>query len=498
MFSRNIQKLKLAVQKGLNLLFKPAQTPQAKWLEAIALGALFIIGLAHWGYFLNWFTNRFDMGDWHQYVAPYLVFLSKGFRSGQLPLQGAGPLLVPGQYLARPNRPLSPQILLLSFLDPAKFVLVNVWLMYAVGFAGLLVIKKRYALSLISFTLLFLLFNFNGHITDQYVVGHIEWVGYFLLPFFVLLVLHMLEGGRTGWGWVAGVAATMLVINLMGAFHFFLWSMAFLLFLAIFQPRFWAPVLTAIIASGLLSMIRILPAVVEYANGGGITFMTGFISISQMLDSFVVLHPPYLLNVQSVPIGGWEFDFYLGLLGFAFMLYFGVLRSWIHQKTYRALYLPMLVLVFFSLGDMYRPLFYSPIPFMDSQRAPTRFIIIPLIFLIMLASLQFESFIKNWDLDKWKEKVIVVAGAVFIGFDLFQHSNYWRLSNLTTKVLEKYGDAVQVTLVNHPDAPYVISVVAGLALTVIALIILAILVLRERKMTGPKSGQIPSSALHES
>ena len=215
--------------------------------------------------------------------------------------------------------------------------------------------------------------------------------------------------------------------------------------------------------------------------------MTGFISISQMLDSFVVLHSPYLLNVQSVLIGGWEFDFYLGLLGFAFMVYFGAIKSWINQKIYRALYLPMLVMAFFSLGEMYRPLFYSPIPFMDSQRAPTRFIIIPVIFLITLASIQFESSIKNWDLDKWKEKIIVLAGTAFIGFDLFQHSNYWRLPYLTTKVLEKYTDVVQVTVVNHTDFPYLISIIAGLALTVIALVILAILALREGKITRQKS-----------
>ena len=489
MFNRIFQKLRLAGQKGLDILFKPIETPQGKWMEAVLLAALFIVGLIHWGYFLNWFTNRFDIGDWHQYVGPTLMFLSKAFRSGQLPLQGVGPLLIPGQYLARPNRPLSPQILLLTFLEPAKYVLVNVWLMYAVGFIGLLVIKKRYALSLSSFILFFLLFNFNGHITDQYIVGHIEWVGYFLLPFFVLLVLQMLEGRKTGWSWVFGMAMTMLVINLQGAFHFFLWSMVFLLFLAIFQPRFWGPVIKAIVASGLLSMIRILPAVVEYYNGGGITFMTGFISLSQMLDSFVILHPPYRFNAQSVLIGGWEFDFYLGLVGFAFMVYFGVIKSWINQKTYRSLYLPMLVMVFFSLGDMYRPLFYSPIPFMDSQRAPTRFIIIPVIFLITLASIQFESSIKHWDLDKWKEKIIILAGTAFIGFDLFQHSNYWRLPYFTTKVVEIYTDAIQVAVVNNPDAPYMISVIAGLALTVIALIILAIFALRERKMTRQKSLQ---------
>jgi hypothetical protein len=200
----------------------------------------------------------------------------------------------------------------------------------------------------------------------------------------------------------------------------------------------------------------------------------------------VVLHPPYRFNAQSVLIGGWEFDFYLGLVGFAFMVYFGVIKSWINQKTYRSLYLPMLVMVFFSLGNMYRPLFYSPIPFMDSQRAPTRFIIIPVIFLITLASLQFESSIRHWDLGKWMEKIIVLAGTAFIGFDLFQHSNYWRLPYLTTNVLEIYTNDIQVTVVNRPDAPYMISVLAGLALTVIALIVLAIFALRERKMTRPK------------
>lgn len=159
MFNRILQKLKLAGQKGLDILFTPAETSQARWMEAIFLGVLFIVGLFHWGYFLGWFNNHFDMGDWHQYVAPYLIFLTKAFRSGQLPLQGNGQLLIPGQYLARPNRPFSPQILLLYFLDPAKFVLVNVWLMYTVGFVGLLLIKKRYNLSLSSFTLFFLLFK---------------------------------------------------------------------------------------------------------------------------------------------------------------------------------------------------------------------------------------------------------------------------------------------------------------------------------------------------
>jgi len=484
MFDRIIQKLRLAIQKGVELLFKPPETALAKWMVSILLAVLFAVGILHWGYFLNWFNNRFELGDWHVVDAPFLAFLNNAVRSGRLPLQGNSPLFDQGRYLAYPNGALSPQILLLKFFDPAIYVLINLWIFYALGFIGLLLIRKRYQLSLASFTALFLLFNFNGHITAHYAVGHMEWVGFFLLPCFVLLVLQMLEGGKTGWGWVFGMALIMLVLNLQGAVHFPLWCMAFLLLLAIFSPRYWGPVIKMIVASFLLSMIRILPPAIEYYQGGGVPFIFGFLSISHMLDSFVVLHPPYVLNTPSGQLGGWEVDYYLGLIGFLFMIYFGVIRNWVNEKGYRILYFPMLVMAFFSLGDIYRPIFNSSIPFMDSQRAPTRFILIPVVFLIILASIQLQNWIKGRNTDSWMERVAVIIGLAFMGYDLFEHSRAWRLSNLSTKVLQRFTDVVSVPLINRPDPPYMISILAGLALTVMTLIILVLLTLRERKMTG--------------
>lgn len=426
------------------------------------------------------------MGDWHNIVDPMLVFLTNAFRSGQLPMHGSSPLFVPDRYLGRPDRPLSPQLLLLNLVDPAKYVVINVWIFFTIGFIGLLLIRRRYHLSLVSFIALFLLFNFNGHITDHYVVGHMEWVGYFLLPFFILLVLRMLEGEKTGWGWVFGVALTMLAINLQGAVHFFLYCMAFLILLALFQPRFWIPVIQAFIASVLISMLRLLPLAIQYYNGGGVQFIYGFLSVSHMLDSFAVLHPPYILNTPSGQIGGWEVDYYLGLIGFLFMIYFGVCRTWVNEKSYRLLFFPILVMAFFSVGDVYLPIFNSHIPFMDSQRAPTRFIIVPVVFLVILASLQFQKWIKTMQDEGWLERVAVLIGLGFIGYDLFLHSRAWRLATMSSKVLEKFTDVVIVPLVNCPDPPYVISILTGLVLTVGVLVILSILVFRERKKTGVK------------
>ena len=140
----------------------------------------------------------------------------------------------------------------------------------------------------------------------------------------------------------------------------------------------------------------------------------------------------------------------------------------------------MLAMTLFSLGDMYRPIFNSPIPFMDSQRAPSRFILIPVVFLIILAGIQFESFIKDWDRERWREKSMVLFGTVFIGVDLLLHSLDWRLANISAKVIQRFTDVIQVTVVNRPDPPYIISLIIGLAVTVIALVVLAILAIRER------------------
>ena len=58
----------------------------------------------------------------------------------------------------------------------------------------------------------------------------------FFVASFLSLILKMLEGEKTGWNWVFMVALTMLAINLQGGLHIFLYCMAFLLLLAVFQP----------------------------------------------------------------------------------------------------------------------------------------------------------------------------------------------------------------------------------------------------------------------
>ncbi len=473
-----LQKLEQAGQFCLDVLFNPVESPRAKWATVILLAGLFAGGILHWGVFLDWFNNHFDIQDWHLQVGPYLDFLVKALRSGQFPMIAQSPYMIPSEYLARQNRPFSPQILLLDFLNPATYVLVDVWIFYAIGFAGLLLIRKRYHLSFISFLSLFLLFNLNGHIIAHMGVGHFEWVAYFLLPFYVLLVLEMLEGGKTGWKWLLSMTLVMLAITLQGAAHFFIYCMAFLLLIGLFQPRYFSPAIKAVLLSGLVSMIRILPPALQYAGGTGLQNLGGFLSVLQLIQSFVVL---------NVPRGDWEKEYYVGAIGFAFLIYYGIIRNWIREERYRSLYLPMLVMTFFSIGSIYQPIFNSPIPFADSQRAPTRFIIVPVVFLIILAAIQFQSFLSEWDPKGWEKMVILLFGEALMAYDLIYHSRVWSISNYG--ISKRATNIIHVAVANTSNPAYTATLIIGFTCTMVTLCILFFLAYREWKGTKSKVPQ---------
>ena len=463
-----LQKLTEIGQSCLDVLFKPLESQRLKWVAVVLLAGLFVGGLLHWGFFLDWFNNRFDIQDWHLHVGPYLDFLSKSLKSGQFPLHADSPYMIPSRYLARQNRPFSPQILLLYFLTPAAYVLVNVWIFYSLNFFGLLLIRARYQLSLVSFLSLFLLFNLNGHIVAHMGVGHFEWVGYFLLPFYVLLIMKMVDREKTGWKWLLSMSLTMLAIVLQGAAHFFIYCMTFLLLLALFQPRYFSPIIKAIALSVLVSMVRILPPALQFAGGTGLKFLGGFTSVYQLLEAFT----------SPSNQGYWEKTYYVGVIGFVFMLYFGVIKTWIKDEKYRPLFLPILVMFFFSVGSIYQPLFGSHIPFLDSQRAPTRFVIVPLVFLFALASIQLQSVINGWSQKNWEIKVAVLFGEALMAYDLIFNSRIWSLENYSSS--KRATDIIEVSVANYSDPAYITTLIIGFTCSLITLAVLLFFAYREQ------------------
>ena len=241
-----------------------AGRPQRKnaWLPRLWLAFLFVGGLYLWGEFLNWGYSPLNFHDWAIISGPRLAVLRTAILNLELPLHSSAPVIEDGvtlRFLAIPDQILSPQIILLRWLDIEHFILLQFWLTYSLGFWALVLLRRRFLLSLLAFTLLFALFFFNGHIIAHASVGHANWGGYFLLPFFAILIFDLLDG-KANWMWVAKVVFLSFFIFLQGSYHQFIWILIFMGLLAITVPRhFWRLAVTAVFAV-LVSMVRILPA----------------------------------------------------------------------------------------------------------------------------------------------------------------------------------------------------------------------------------------------
>ena len=328
-----------------------------------------------------------------------------------------------------------------------------------------------------------MLFNFNGHITAHYAVGHREWTAYFFLPFFVFLLLKLLEGGKPDWKWVLLSSLTLFGITLQGGFHFQLWCMIFLLAWGLFSPKYLLPAVKVCIFSGLLSLFHLLPAAVEYI-GGGKAFISGYPTVADLFAGMVVLkYPAEALSGQFSSLGWWELDAYVGLLGLAFLAFFGVYHTWRKGSTTKALLAPIAVVTFLSIGQIYSVVNHLPIPLTDSERISSRFFVVPLVVLIILGSIHLQEWLARVGRRGFEERITCLGLLILLADDLYQHSRIWRVTNMYNLFKSTPVD-IQSRVINHPDPVYFNALAIGSAVTLLTFLALLFLSLHERR---PKS-----------
>ena len=210
------------------------------WLPRIWYGLLFLAGLYLWGWFLNWGGGLTTYHDWAEITAPRMVFLQKAMQQGVLPLHISDPFPLGNitlRFMSIPDVILSPQIVLLRYVEISTFILLDTWLMCGLGFLGLLLLAKKFQLSPLTFTILFALYNFNGHILAHYSVGHLTWGGNFLFSWFVLLIFERLDSEGGSWRWATKTALLCFLIFLQGSYHQFVWLLIFLGLFGLMIPR---------------------------------------------------------------------------------------------------------------------------------------------------------------------------------------------------------------------------------------------------------------------
>ncbi len=138
-----------------NFLTKNIFGDAGKTFSALFLTALFLLGLAHW-------LSSFRLGDIPMSIADwpkekqYCLVLKQALEECRIPYFISQAVNKTDMFLGQPETMVSPQILLLKFLTPGQFMCVNIALFYFLGFLGLLLVRKKFKLTLLAFTALFL------------------------------------------------------------------------------------------------------------------------------------------------------------------------------------------------------------------------------------------------------------------------------------------------------------------------------------------------------
>lgn len=453
--------------------------PEGKvcWTYLIWAGLLFVSGAFLLGFFQNWGRGPLEYHDWSVITTPRLGFLQNAVRQGALPLHVANTRMLgdfTDRFLGITDTLFSPQVLLLLWMDVGTFAMANVFLLYTAGFVGLLWFARGQRLSPLAFTILFFLFNFNGHLLAHFSVGHNTWSSYFLYSWLLVFVFALFDA-PLGWGWVAGFSTWMFVLVLQGGYHQFVYALFLLALLALTFPHHFKMLTYTAVFSVLVNAVRIIPTALNMDSfNQKIGYFAGYPSFYHILLAMIdPIMPGDLTNSLGItsPIGAWEYNLYTGLPGALFLFLFGAvmaLRNREKASSNAALLLPVFALAVLSLDRVYKYLrIVVPLPLITGERAPSRIIELALVLFLALAVVEFQ----RW-CDSRRPSMLFLSGSVValaaLGHDLWQNIRLWRVVEAAEHFETIPLNPAQWTVANHADPAYLAALWVGTAITLLS------------------------------
>ncbi len=486
-------------RKFLIALFEPEFEREFRYLRILWLGSLYGLGLLLWGYFLGWRLMPLDYHDWGVITLLRLDAIRDALYYGQIPfhLKDVSALHGVDRFFSLPDIITTPQMILLRFISLQSFIFMDILFHYSLGFAGLLWFRRKYNLSLIAFSLMTGLFSLNGHILLHYAVGHFTWGGYFLFPALFALLFRFVEETPT-WHWVAKVAFLMFYMVLAGSEHHFLWFLLFIGVLTLVEyKKFWWG-FAAMLTSGLLSAIRLLPPAVSTSSFYQMGMRGALFSYAnplKPLEMMLFYTAPGTNADFELPSIYWEYTLYIGIAGTIFVLFFGFCLSlWFAIKAnppgklFQKFLLPALFVFSLAIGNTYELLRATEITIFYGERAVMRMISVPFVLLIIFSAINFQEWLKTSP-RKFYLPLCLVSGVIF--YQLIEHIQVWQVKNareafgkvsfgqslLNLSILLE-GNSIQ----NHPDPVYFGTLGIGLTLTLLTSAFLIWQVYRNRPL----------------
>lgn len=486
---RIVQQVKGSLTAYLADLFQPPVRIKFNYWVWIWLLGLYVGGAIVWLNFFNFGNYPYNFHDWAVIAMPRLFFLKAALAQGVIPLHisNAGSLAgVTDRYLAVPNTIFSPQILLLNFMDVGHYVVVSYLLWYTIGFLGMLALRRRFGLSVFTFSVLFSLFEFNGHIVAHMSVGHLSWETYYLYPWFALLVFNLLDGDHS-WRWVAGMSCLMFFAFLQGAFHQVLWMSIFVGLAALPSWRRVIAVAKVGFFAGLLSLFRLLPAILlVHKFEDSYQFMSGYPNLAVFWQSLTsVQNASVYINTPAVYMqtGFWEFDLYIGYIGLAFMLFFGGwmwIRRFRHDRRYLPLLLPIIVLAILSTNGVFKTLHDTGFVLFAGERVSSRWLILPFLFMLFVAVIELQRWIERTPLlalGRIALIELVIANGIELGLNL----QAWTVAKSSTYFPALVLDPSTWQVANRPDPAYLRALDFGMLGALVGAVGLLVLVWLENR-----------------
>jgi hypothetical protein len=364
-----------------------------------------------------------------------------------------------------------------------------VLLFYTIGYLGGAAFKRKHGLSWGPFLVFFLIFNFNGYLASHLAVGHVVWwTGYFLLPWFFLLVLEWVETGPS-----LRISLQMSLVafgmTLSGSFHFFNWCVIFVWLMALGRLG-WLKYAAAFTGAGvLLSAYRVLPALVAFRSNWHV-IPCGYPSFGGMWTALASIRPPQFPCVNGT--GWWEYDMWVGLSGLAVLLVFGVLPlvpGLSRDRRFSKLGLPLAGMAALSFGGVWWWVQYGVpvlagaaafpyravewwvhyvIPLLAVERVVSRMLILPVVLLAMLSAIRLER-LRRAAAGRRVFDYAVAGVLVILALGFAWHSWTWRVEALAAAMPGSSIAPASPAIVTKHECAYAASVCAGWIATFAAL-----------------------------
>jgi hypothetical protein len=439
-----------------------------------------VLGAFVWARFFAWGREPLDSFDWPKETA-YLDVLSAWVRGGPAPVYTDIRFQETRRFLANPEVPLTPQIVLLRWVEPVPYAIGNWCALAAVGVAGTLALCWQMRLGVVATAFLVLLLGWNGHLVAHVAVGHSMWSACFFVPWFLWALMGLLEAtpGRTararragvawlraGGPWPLRLALSLALAMAQGGFHLVTWLLAAVGLAAIVRPRAWIAIGKGMAWFGALTAYRAWPAVVAFAEMRR-PANPGFPSLEVLYEALAVRLPH--TSPLHDGVCWWEFDTYVGPVALALVVVFALVSLARGSRTDRTLFVAALAIGVASMGEVWRPIADLPLPLVNSERGPSRFFLVPLVLACAAAARgldrTFGRFERGSARARWAFFAVSFAVFLVVARDLARHLEDWRLPHTETP----HWSHAPAMVVAHPRDEYTAALAKGVATSAAAI-----------------------------